>query len=99
VLGDHPDGGAISVLAGRFGPYVKWGKVNATIPKSIAVETITLNDALDLIAERDGKPSKAGKAPTKAAPAKAAPAKPRAAAAGKKAPAKKAPVKKAAGKR
>ncbi len=25
VLGDHPDGGPVQVMAGRYGPYVKWG--------------------------------------------------------------------------
>ena len=98
-LGEHPDGGEITVQAGRFGPYVKWGKVNATIPKSISPEAITLLDAVELITEREGKPSKAGKkAPTKAK--HAAKAKPVAAAkpAAKKAPAKKAAPKKAAAK-
>lgn len=32
-LGDHPDGGPITVRDGRYGAYVNWGKVNATIPK------------------------------------------------------------------
>ena len=32
-LGDHPDGGAITVKDGKYGPYVNWGKVNATLPK------------------------------------------------------------------
>lgn len=32
-LGDHPDGGSITVRDGRYGAYVNWGKVNATIPK------------------------------------------------------------------
>ena len=76
-LGDHPDGGAITVRDGRFGPYVNWGKVNATIPKAQAPDTVTLDEALVLIAERiaktgtgnNGKPVKAKKA---AAPKKAA---------------------------
>ncbi len=67
-LGDHPDGGAVTVRAGRFGPYVNWGKVNANIPKSISPESITLTDALELLAEREGKPVKT----VKAAPAKKA---------------------------
>jgi DNA topoisomerase-1 len=58
ALGDHPDGGAIAVRAGRFGAYVNWGKVNATIPKSIAPETITLDEAIALIAEREGRPAR-----------------------------------------
>jgi len=96
TLGDHPDGGAITVRPGRFGPYVNWGKVNATIPKSISPESITLVDALELIAEREGRPSKPGAkkpaAKAKAAAKAGAAAKPKAAA--KKAPAKKAAVKK-----
>ena len=38
-LGDHPElGGKVQVLSGRYGPYVKHGKVNATLPKDIAPE-------------------------------------------------------------
>jgi DNA topoisomerase-1 len=79
AVGDHPDGGAITVRPGRFGAYVNWGKVNATIPKSISPESVTLQDALELIAEREGKPSK----PTAKKPAAKKPAaatKPKAAA-------------------
>ncbi len=32
-LGEHPEGGAVAIKAGRFGPYVNWGKVNATLPQ------------------------------------------------------------------
>ena len=86
ALGDHPEGGAITVRDGRFGPYVNWGKVNANIPKSIPPDMITLTDAIELIAEREGKPARPAKGPAKAA-SKA------------KAPAKKAPAKKAAAKK
>ena len=54
-LGDHPDGGAISVMPGRYGAYVKWGKVNATIPKAGDPMTVTLDEALALIVEKAGK--------------------------------------------
>ena len=94
LLGDHPDGGPVTVRDGRFGPYVNWGKVNATIPKSIAPDSIALGQALELIADREGKPTAtprkapakaaAGKAVAKPAP-KTSPAKP---AAKKAAPAK-----------
>lgn len=62
TLGDHPDGGAITVRDGRYGPYVNWGKVNATLPKGKDAEAVTLEEALVLIAE------KAGKSGTKAKP-------------------------------
>ena len=103
LLGEHPSGGAVTVREGRFGPYVNWGKVNANIPKSMRPDSISLGEALELIAEREGKPAPR-KAPAKAAPAKApvkaAPAKTAAAkkAAPKPAPAKK-PAAKAAAKR
>ncbi|GMB81469.1 type I DNA topoisomerase [Shinella zoogloeoides] len=68
TLGDHPDGGAITVRDGKYGPYVNWGKVNATLPKSKAADSITLEEALVLIAEKAGKTPAKGKAK---APAKA----------------------------
>ncbi|MDQ0453989.1 type I DNA topoisomerase [Rhizobium paknamense] len=102
-LGDHPDGGAITVRDGRYGPYVNWGKVNATLPKGKDPQSVTVEEALALITERAAKEG-AGK--TKKAPAKGkAAAKPKAAKAEgdeasedkpKKAAAKKAPAKKAA---
>ena len=88
-LGAHPETGEpIHVMAGRFGPYVKSGKINATLPKGTAPEDLTLEDALPLLA------AKAGAAPKKKAPAKKAAAPKKAAA--KKPAAKKAPAKKAA---
>ena len=70
-LGEHPEGGPVQVFDGRYGPYVKWGKVNATLPKETAPESITLETALDLIA---AKATKGGK--KKAAAKKPAPKKP-----------------------
>ncbi|MDO5528802.1 MAG: type I DNA topoisomerase [Paracoccus sp. (in: a-proteobacteria)] len=77
-LGDHPDGGPVAVMNGRYGPYVKWEKINATLPRDLAPEDITLERALELIAAKAAKGGK--KAPAKKA-------------AGKKATAKKAPAK------
>jgi DNA topoisomerase I len=60
ALGEHPElGGKIEVLSGRYGPYVKHGKINATIPKDRDPEQVTLAEAVELIAERSAKgPSK-----------------------------------------
>lgn len=69
-LGEHPDGGAITVRDGRFGPYVNWGKVNATLPKGKDPQDVSVEEALVLIAERAAKDG--GKTKTKKAPAKAA---------------------------
>jgi DNA topoisomerase-1 len=70
-LGAHPaDGQPIKVLAGRYGPYVKHGATNATIPKGMEPSTLTLEDAVKLIAEREAKGP--GKKPTRGR-AKAAP--------------------------
>ncbi|MGR3542012.1 MAG: type I DNA topoisomerase [Hasllibacter sp.] len=57
-LGEHPDGGAIAVMEGRYGPYVKWEKVNATIPKDMKPEEVNLEVALELIAEKQAKGGK-----------------------------------------
>ena len=60
-LGEHPtEGGIIQVLSGRYGPYVKHGDVNATLPRGKAPEALTVDEAVQLIAERVAKgPSKA----------------------------------------
>ena len=47
-LGSHPEGGTVAVYAGRYGPYVKWEKVNATLPKELAPETVSLEEALSV---------------------------------------------------
>jgi DNA topoisomerase-1 len=59
-LGEHPDGGGkVTVRDGRYGPYVNHGKVNATLPKDVRPEDVTLEQALELIAERAARgPSK-----------------------------------------
>jgi DNA topoisomerase I len=66
VLGKHPeDGQSVSLYAGRYGPYVKHGKVNATLPDKDAIATVTLEEALALLAAKSKSPKKAGKAPSR----------------------------------
>jgi DNA topoisomerase-3 len=55
ILGNHPEDGApISVYSGRYGPYVKYGDTNATLPDKDKAGSITLEDALELISEKTG---------------------------------------------
>ncbi len=50
-LGAHPESGAtVDLLDGRYGPYVTDGKKNATIPKSMDPEAVTLDTAVELLA-------------------------------------------------
>ena len=91
TLGEQ-DGKPITVNSGRFGPYVALGKVYATIPKASDPDTITLDEALALIAAKAEKnPAKAKAAEKKPASTKPAVKKP----AAKKPPAKKPLAKKA----
>ncbi len=58
-LGPHPEtGDPVNVFDGRFGPYVKHQKTNATIPGGVDIEHITLEHALELIVAREKKPAK-----------------------------------------
>ena len=69
VLGAHPkDKQPVELHAGRYGPYVKHGAVNATLPDRETVDSITLDQALALLAEKAGKspakrPPRTAKAP------------------------------------
>ena len=51
-LGPHPEGGAIKVMSGRYGPYVTYNKVNATLPRNVTPEDVTLEQAVDLLAKK-----------------------------------------------
>lgn len=78
-LGEHPGGGMLVVRAGKYGPYVNWGKVNATLPKAMTQESLTLEQAVELVNAKaaanggaKGGKAKAGKAPAKKPAAKKA---------------------------
>ena len=90
-LGDHPvTGSPVEVFEGRYGAYVKHEKTNATIPKEIDKDALTLDEAVVLITEKDGAPATPKKAAKKPAAKKPA---------AKKAPAKKPTAKKPAAKK
>ena len=92
-LGEHPDGGGkVTVRDGRYGAYVNFGKVNATLPKGKDPQSVTMEDAVALIAEKEARggggrksfrkaASSAGKSPDAKKPAARKAKKP---AAGKK---------------
>lgn len=83
------DDGEITVRPGRYGPYVNQGKVNATLPKDVKPEDVTLEQALALIAAKGGATPAKRAAPKKKAATAKAPAKAKAASTGEaKAPAK-----------
>jgi len=59
VLGKHPkDKQPVELHAGRYGPYVKHGAVNATLTDADRVDSLTLDEALDLLAAKTGKPAR-----------------------------------------
>jgi DNA topoisomerase-1 len=75
-LGLHPrDNEPVQLLPGRFGPYVKHGKVNASLPKALSPETITLDQAVQLLADREVKLAEGGGRPMRGARGKPAAAK------------------------
>ena len=54
-MGDHPEGGAMNIMDGRYGPYVKWEKVNATLPKDVDPKDVTVEMAIELVNEKAAK--------------------------------------------
>ena len=105
-LGAHPkDREPVAVRKGRFGPYAQHGNTVANLPRGVAMEEITLDQALALLAEKGkvlkpkgakGRKPAARKAAPVAAPATAPAPKPPARPAVKKAAAKKKPARKTA---
>jgi DNA topoisomerase-1 len=88
TLGEHPaDKELVAVRKGRFGPYAQHGKMVATLPRTVAMEEITLAEAVALLAEKGkvlkprgaagkrGKTRPAGKTAGAAAEAGASPAR------------------------
>ena len=70
-LGSHPtEDGQIEVFAGRYGPYVQHGKIRATLPKSIEPESLTMEEALELLSAKAAKETPAKKSTVKKATVK-----------------------------
>jgi DNA topoisomerase I len=63
-LGAHPDSGAaVELCEGRYGPYVTDGSANCSVPKDKDPDTVTLEDAVTLLANAPKK--KGGRAAAK----------------------------------
>jgi DNA topoisomerase I len=86
TLGAHPDDGApVELFAGRYGPYVKHGSVNASLPRGADEGRFTLDQAVELLRARaasapakgKGRGASTKKAPAKKAAPKSAAAKPK----------------------
>lgn len=76
-LGQNGDGVDVKLMSGRYGPYVTDGTTNATLPKDVPQDSLTLEIAIGLLAARAalGPAKKGRKAPAKKTAAKKAPAK------------------------
>jgi DNA topoisomerase I len=107
-LGAHPaDGQPVAVFQGRYGPYVKHGDVNATLPNEVSPEAVTMEQAVALLAERAARPAspkkggRRGSAPraTKSAAKKTTKTAAKKTASAKKSAAKKTATKKTAAKK
>ncbi|XCE52621.1 type I DNA topoisomerase [Candidatus Liberibacter asiaticus] len=49
VIGTHPEGGSITVHNGRYGPYLHWKKINASLSKEESPDTVDLEKALKIL--------------------------------------------------
>ncbi len=71
-LGEHPElGGKVEVLDGRYGPYITHNKVNANVPRGREPATVTLTEAVGLLAERAAKGGGSKRRPAAKAKSKA----------------------------
>ena len=72
-LGEHPQGGPVAVYTGRYGPYVSHDGVIASLPRTVDPDTLSLEQAVPLLAERRQKGKGRQRRPGKSAAAAAKP--------------------------
>ncbi|MBO6576097.1 MAG: type I DNA topoisomerase [Rhodothermales bacterium] len=62
TVGNHPeDDEPIELFEGRYGPYVKHGKVNASIPKGTDPDSVSVEQAVELLAARAARKKTKGR--------------------------------------
>jgi DNA topoisomerase-1 len=66
-LGSHPtDGEPVNIYDGRYGPYIKHGKTNVSLPEGKSAEDMTLATALELLATKESSAKSTRKSSSKA---------------------------------
>ncbi len=55
VLGSHPEGEEVKIMSGRYGDYIKWSKINVSLPKGKSAQILTLKESIALIDEKRKK--------------------------------------------
>lgn len=101
-FGSHPElGQIVQLMNGPYGPYLKCAKVNVSLPEGVTPESVTEEQAFELIRDKAGttKGAKQAKASTKAAPAAKKTAKKKASGKAEKAAVDEGPAKVTAAKR
>ncbi len=64
-LGAHPDDGeAVNIYEGPYGPYIKHGKTNVSLPEGQSAADLTLSTALELLAAKASSGRKSSAAST-----------------------------------
>ena len=55
TIGDHPEGGEVQLMNGRFGPYIKYKKNNISVKNKDKLDEIDLKTALELLDSKKKK--------------------------------------------
>ena len=55
IIGEHPDGGEIQLMTGRYGPYIKYKKTNVGIKDKNNLDSVDLDKALELLKAKSKK--------------------------------------------
>ncbi|MBD1901339.1 type I DNA topoisomerase [Trichocoleus sp. DQ-A3] len=64
-LGTHPtDGEPVNIYDGPYGPYIKHGKTNASVPEGESVEGLTMEKALEALTAKAGSTTKSSRKST-----------------------------------